>query len=254
MNITELTPPRRIHQTINKGRRKMSTPKTAANKSAAKKPAARLIERLFYGAMAATFSVSLAAAQAPLAPVVSGKPQVTPPKDDHLLKELTPVPAKMLLNPPDKRLADVAPHLRRLGIQPAEADQHGQCEEPDRGLELGHDGRRHRDHADGARWRALSLQLARQGAGAGRHQRRAVVGIQARHSGRNPAPERQLRRQAQHGDGRRQADRRDLGRPYHRARHEDRQGGLGSPDRGLQEGLALHRRPAGCQPTSSCKA
>src|ERR1700743_1272395 len=67
------------------------------------KPAAKLIERLLFAtALAAgTLSVSLAAAQAPPPLETSKKPQITPPKDDAALKALTPVPAKMLLNPPE---------------------------------------------------------------------------------------------------------------------------------------------------------
>jgi alcohol dehydrogenase (cytochrome c) len=45
--------------------------------------------------------MSAAMAQTPAMPVTNGKPQVTPPKNDAALRALTPVPAKMLLNPPD---------------------------------------------------------------------------------------------------------------------------------------------------------
>ena len=67
------------------------------------KPVAKLIERLLFAtALAAgTMGVSPAFAQGPAAPVTNGKPQVTPPKNDAALRALTPVPAKMLLNPPD---------------------------------------------------------------------------------------------------------------------------------------------------------
>src|SRR6202021_3422795 len=67
------------------------------------KPVAKLIERLLFAtALAAgTLSMSAAVAQTPAMPVTSGKPQVTPPKNDAALRALTPVPAKMLLNPPD---------------------------------------------------------------------------------------------------------------------------------------------------------
>ena len=55
------------------------------------KPFAKMIERFLYGALAAsTLSISLAVAQAPPPLAVSEKPQVTPPKDDSLLKALTP--------------------------------------------------------------------------------------------------------------------------------------------------------------------
>src|ERR1700759_5311085 len=67
------------------------------------KPVAKLIERLLFAtALAAgTLGMSAAVAQTPAMPVTNGKPQVTPPKNDAALKALTPVPAKMLLNPPD---------------------------------------------------------------------------------------------------------------------------------------------------------
>src|SRR3984957_20318078 len=67
------------------------------------KPVAKLIERLLFATAltAGTLGMSAAVAQVPAAPVTNGKPQVTPPKNDAALKALTPVPAKMLLNPPD---------------------------------------------------------------------------------------------------------------------------------------------------------
>ncbi|MGA9300811.1 MAG: hypothetical protein WBW45_11300, partial [Bradyrhizobium sp.] len=67
------------------------------------RPIAKLIERLFFAtALAAgTLAISPASAQTPLAPTVSKKPQVTPPKNDAALRALTPTPAQMLLNPPD---------------------------------------------------------------------------------------------------------------------------------------------------------
>ena len=67
------------------------------------RPIAKLIERLFFAtALAAgTLAMSPASAQTPLAPTVSKKPQVTPPKNDAALRTLTPAPAQMLLNPPD---------------------------------------------------------------------------------------------------------------------------------------------------------
>ena len=67
------------------------------------KPVAKLIERLlFASALAAgTVGISAAVAQTPPPLATSKKPQVTPPKNDAALGALTPVPAKMLLNPPD---------------------------------------------------------------------------------------------------------------------------------------------------------
>src|ERR1700722_14354867 len=67
------------------------------------KPVANLIERLLLATAltAGTLHMSAAVAQVPGAPGTNGKPQVTPPKNDAALKALTPVPANMLLNPPD---------------------------------------------------------------------------------------------------------------------------------------------------------
>jgi alcohol dehydrogenase (cytochrome c) len=67
------------------------------------KPVANWIERLFFASAlaAGTLGMSPAFAQTPAIPTVSNKPQVTPPKNDGMLRALTPVPAKMLLNPPE---------------------------------------------------------------------------------------------------------------------------------------------------------
>src|SRR3984957_14886790 len=67
------------------------------------KPVAYRIKQLFCASAlaAGTLGMSPAFAQAPPPLVVADKPQVTPPKNDALLRALTPTPAKMLLNPPE---------------------------------------------------------------------------------------------------------------------------------------------------------
>src|ERR1700735_4872772 len=67
------------------------------------KPVTNLMKQLLCASAlaAGTLGPAPAFAQAPPPLMVSEKPQVTPPKNDALLRALTPAPAKMLLNPPE---------------------------------------------------------------------------------------------------------------------------------------------------------
>ena len=81
----------------------MGIPKKKTEKKPEQKPVTHLIKRLLCASAlaAGTLGMAPAFAQAPPPLAVSEKPQVTPPKNDSLLRALTPAPAKMLLNPPE---------------------------------------------------------------------------------------------------------------------------------------------------------
>ena len=55
-----------------------------------------------------------------------------------LLRNYKPVTAERLLKPDDWRLADDSPHVRRVGLQPAQSDQHRQRQQAAAGLDDRH--------------------------------------------------------------------------------------------------------------------
>ncbi len=144
-----------------------------------------------------------------------------------------------------ERLADVARHLPRLGLQRARPDQSRQREEPDGGVDVGHELDWHdRVHAARARRHHVPVELRRDDSGARRQKRQPALAVPPDDPGRLQ-PRHLLPDQAIAGHRRQQADRADHRHAPHRARRQDRRGGVGCRDRRLQEEQAgLQRRSA----------
>ena len=150
-------------------------------------------------------------------------------------------------------LADVPPHLRRLGLQSAGPDHAGQRRLPPAGVDILH---RLRPRSSGAAHRQRRTHVRHHptghrrpsGARARRGDRRSVVALRAGPAGGCPQAPRQgeprrrpVRRQGLHGD---------RGRGRGRAGRGDRRGRLGPANRGpgcrsLRHDGAAHRRREG---------
>ena len=108
------------------------------------------------------------------------------------------------------RLADVAAHARRLGLQPPRPDRHRQRRRAAPGLVPGAERRQPGGDAAGLRRRPLHAEPARRHPGHRRGDGRPAVGVPPRAAGRR----RRLRRRV---DG--QPEHRDLRAPRHRHEH-----------------------------------
>ena len=149
------------------------------------------------------------------------------------------------------RLADVPPHLRRLGIQPARWHHAGERRLPRSGVDLRHRLRprspvaAHRQRRVHVRHRSAGLRQS-SGAGARGGDRRSAVAPR-------PGPAGGCPQAPQQGESRRRPVRRQGLRRYcrrrgRRAGRDDRGGRLGAPDRGpgrrplRHDGAARRRR------------
>ncbi len=139
------------------------------------------------------------------------------------------------------RLAPLATHVRRLGAQPADADQSRHREGPEGGVDVepGFDRRRRqRVHAARARRRHVHVELRRDDSGARCENRHPALAIQPPAAGRLSVAAGLLQDEAEPRDRRQQAHRPDDRHACHRAGRQDGRQGVGCRHRRLQRACA----------------
>ncbi len=103
------------------------------------------------------------------------------------LQKITPVTEAMLDAPRRRRVADVAPHLRRVRLQPAEEDQQDERRRSAAGVELVAARGPERHDANRPRRRDVRARVRRQGPGARRRDRRSALAVLAPAAAGRPA-------------------------------------------------------------------
>ncbi len=138
-----------------------------------------------------------------------------------------------------RRLARLAPQLRRARFQPVARDRHAQRPEPAPRVELDDAGRQRGRRTARARRHDLRPSLRRHRAGARREDRRPALAVHAHARARRLAVP-----QARHRAARRPALPRHVGRARRRARRRRRRSRLGHEGRRLPPARRPERRPA----------
>ena len=138
-----------------------------------------------------------------------------------------------------RRLARLAPQLRRAGVQPVARHRHAQRRGPTARVELDDARRLGRRRAARARRHDLRASLRRHRAGARREDRRSALAVHAHARARRFAVS-----QARPRAARQSALPRHVGRPRRCARRRDRRSRMGHDGRRLPPARRLERRAA----------
>ena len=137
--------------------------------------------------------------------------------------------------PGARRLALVAPHTRRLGLQPARSDRPRERRYAAHGLVSRPDGGQPGRNAAGLRRRALHAEPGRRHPGHRRRNRRPRLGVPPGQSRRRHRVRRQPHHQPEHRDLRPAHHRHQRRQPRLRPRRRDRPARLGDADPRLHE-------------------